>query len=123
MIITREMRAKIRAAANEKADREIAATFRERHGDEVAHLADDDLVAAIGHARQVASSLRITQADLRMRFIMLGVLRLPRFWESPEVWHLLTAPTGTPEGRFGDVCAMIRVGAERSGKGDGIWWA
>ena len=88
----------------------------------MAHLDDDALLSAIGHARLVASTLGIEGGDARMRFIMLGVLRLPRFWDVPELWQMLTAPTGTPEGRFGDVCAMIRIGAERSGKGDGVWW-
>ncbi|WP_227269318.1 hypothetical protein [Roseobacter weihaiensis] len=58
-----------------------------------------------------------------MRFIMLGVLRLPRFWLDPTIAGLLKAPTGTADTRFGDVCAMFKLSAERAGKPTGVWWS
>lgn len=85
-------------------------------------LDDDQLVAAIAEARAAATAFGLTEAQLRMRFIMLAVMRLPRFWDDPTLRRLLTAPGATPEIRFGDVCALIKLGALREGAADKVWW-
>ncbi|MDB6181076.1 hypothetical protein [Paracoccus fistulariae] len=116
------MWASFSASAQKEADADIAATFRERNAIEVAHLSDDELMAAIKEARGTAVSLGITASNLRMRFIMLGVFRLPGFWKEAEIWQMLTANTGTPDMRFGDVCALLKVGAGREAKANYVWW-
>lgn len=58
-----------------------------------------------------------------MRFIMLGLLRLTRFWLDSTIAGLLNAPTGTPDTRFGEVCAMVKLSAERAGKPTWVWWS
>ncbi len=122
MELTKEMSAALSASAQEKADKDIAATFRERNGTEVAHLNDEELMAAIKEARETAVRLGIAAPDLRMRFIMLGVFRLPEFWKNKEIWQILTASTGTPDMRFGDACALLKLGAVREGKANYAWW-
>ena len=120
MILSDGMRGRLRATADAKADRRLAATLRARDAEAVAHLDDAALAAEIGHARAVADHLGIAGADLRARFIELGVARLPRFWEDPDLWRMLTATPGTPDVRFGDVLGLIRVAARRAGKADGM---
>lgn len=110
------------AHAQDKADRETAAAFREDNGPEVGHLTDDDLLAAIADARDAAAGLGIEEPHLRMRFVMLDVFRLPGFHRDPLIWQMLTAPTGTAETRFGDVCGLLKVGAGRAGKQNLAWW-
>lgn len=116
------MWAALSASAQRKADEDIAATFRERNAIEVAYLSDDVLMAAIKEARETAVNLGIATPSLRIRFIMLGVFRLPGFWKNAAVWQMLTANTGTPDMRFGDVCALLKLGAVREGKSDYAWW-
>lgn len=122
MKLTREMWAALSASKQERADEDIAATFRERNAIEIAHLSDDELLAAIKEARETAVSIGIAAPNLRMRFIMLGVFRLPGFWKNAAVWQMLTANTGTPDTRFGDVCALLKLGAWREAKANYVWW-
>ncbi|MFV0409975.1 MAG: hypothetical protein ACK5LJ_09875 [Paracoccus sp. (in: a-proteobacteria)] len=114
---------RMRDSVVEQNDRNIAAMFRERNTEEVAHLSDDQLYAAIREARKAAVASGILDKRLRMRFIMLGVLKLPGFWQDPTIARLLAAHTGTPDSRFGDVCAMFRISAERVDKQAGVWWS
>ncbi|WP_227272193.1 hypothetical protein [Roseobacter weihaiensis] len=114
---------RMRASVVEKNDHDLAAVFRERNTEEVDHLSDEQLRAAIREAREAAFSFGITDTKLRMRFIMLGVLRLPRFWQDPTIANMLSAGTGTPDIRFGDVCAMFAMSAERADKQSGVWWS
>lgn len=59
----------------------------QKNTSEVVQYSDDDLIAAIKEAREMAQGLCITRPHLRMRFIMLGVFRLPRFWEHDAGAH------------------------------------
>ena len=68
-----------------------------------------------------AVKLGIRDTKLRMRFIMLGVFRLPHFWQDPTVATMLTARTGTPDMRFGDVCSMFKRAAERADTPEQVW--
>ena len=122
MKLTSEMWAAFSASAQKRADEDIAATFREHNAIEVAHLSDDELMAAIKETRETAVSIGIAAPNLRMRFIMLGVFRLPGFWKNAAVWQMLTANTGTPDTRFGDVCALLKLGAGREAKANYVWW-
>ncbi|MFV0332836.1 MAG: hypothetical protein ACK5JR_02020 [Tropicimonas sp.] len=110
------------ARAQKEADREIATAFREDNGPEVEHLTDDELLIAIADARETAVNLGIAEPHLRMRFVMLDVFRLPGFHRDPLIWQMLTAPTGTADTRFGDVCGLFKVGAGRAGKQNQAWW-
>ena len=123
MKLTPSALGRMRAATVAANDHEIAAMFRKRNADEVAHLSDETLLQAIREAREAAMILGLERADLRMRFIMLGVFRLPRFWMDETIADLLNAPTGTPDIRFGDVCAMFKLSAERAGNPAGTWWS
>lgn len=114
---------KMRDVVVAKNDKEIAALFRERNAAEVAHLSDEQLYEAIREAREAAFSFGIRDKQLRMRFIMLGVFRLPRFWLDPSISALLNGHTGTPDMRFGDVCAMVKLSADRIQKTESVWWS
>lgn len=120
--LTSDTRGALCAIAEKKSDREIAAIFRERNASEVTHLDDEALLSAITSARATADKLGLTDARMRMRFIMLDTVRLPGFWRDPEIWQLLTAPSGSPEIRFGDVCTLIKLGATRAGASNYVWW-
>lgn len=122
MKLTSDMWAALSASTQRKADEDIAATFRERNAIEVSHLSDDDLMAAIKEARETAVGLEIAAPNLRMRFVMLGVFRLPGFWKNAAIWQMLTANTGTPDMRFGDACALLKLGAHREEKANYVWW-
>ena len=122
MKLSRSTWDRIRDVAVEKNDKEIALMLRERNAGEVADLTDEQLQAAVKQAREAAVSFGIRDRRLRMRFIMLGVVRLPRFWLDPTIAGLLNAPTGTPEMRFGDICAMFKMSALRANRPDGVWW-
>lgn len=120
--LPKEFMATFRADVELRRDRDTAARFRAENTAEVAHLDDDALVAAIKAARETAASFGIADQDLRARFIMLDVFRVPGFWRDRTVQHMLNAKTGTPDIRFGDVCAALRQGAIRSEKLNYVWW-
>ena len=112
----------MRAVAKGEGDAELAAFFRAHNTAEVAHYSDAGLVMAIKDARVMAQDLGITGLHLRVRFIMLGVIRLPRFWERDALGRMLTLPTGTPNIRFEDVCMAIKRAAERADGPNAAWW-
>ena len=121
--LSREVMAAFRADAELRRDRDTAARFRAKNRAEVAHLDDDALLAAIKAARETAVSFGISDQELRVRFIMLDVFRLPGFWRDKTAQKMLRAETGTPETRFGDVCAFLKQGAIRTGKPTYVWWS
>ncbi|WP_159397399.1 hypothetical protein [Sorangium cellulosum] len=100
----------------------MAEIFRRRHAAEVEQLDRAGLEEAVRAARLQATALGIKDPQLRARFMFLGTVRFPRFWENPAIAKLLSARTGTPEARFNDACAFIRIMAIRAGMGDRIWW-
>ena len=100
----------------------MAQFFRAKHTTEVAHYSNQGLVSAIETARMAAQNLGITGLHLRVRFIMLGVLRHPQFWDHDVLGQMLTLPTGTPNTRFEDVCMAIKRAAERAGGPNPAWW-
>lgn len=122
MKLSPEVLAAFRSAAEQKNDRDLAVRFRSVNDPEVAHPDDDTLQSAIKSPRETAVEFGISDQHLRVRFIMLDVFRLPGFWRDPVIERLLRARTGTPDSRFGDVCAMIKRGALRDGKPNHVWW-
>lgn len=120
--LTNDTRSSLCAIAEKMSDREIAAIFRARNASEITHLDDEALLSAITSARATADKLGLSDARMRMRFIMLDTVRLPGFWRDSEIWQLLTANSGTPEMRFGDVCTLIKLGAKRAGALNYVWW-
>lgn len=113
---------RIRIEADLQADHDVALILRTRNTAEVAHLDDEALAAAIHDARAAADRFGISDSRLRMRLIMLGVARLPGFWRENVVETIMNARTGTPDIRFGDVCALLKMGAIREGKQYQVWW-
>lgn len=103
-------------------DAELARIFREKNAAEVAPYSDHALIEAIKAARLMAVELGITHPHLRLRFIMLGVFRLPRFWQDDRFMAMLRAPTGTPDGRFLNVCGVIKDIAHRANAPHNVWW-
>jgi len=122
MRLSSEMWDGMRQTVQAKNDADIATMFRERNSAEVSHLSDDELIAEIRTAREQAVGIGIKSPRLRMRFIMLGVLRLPRFWENPTISAMLASPTGTADTRFGDVYSLFKRAADRSGNSNCVWW-
>ncbi|MDP0925797.1 hypothetical protein Q0601_01300 [Paracoccus onubensis] len=120
--LSREDLAVFRAHAEQNLDRDSAARFRFKNADEVAHLNDQELLAAIRAARETVVGFGISDLKLRFRFIMLDVFRLPGFWRDEAVQSLMHAETGTADTRFGDVCALIKMAAVRNGMSDRVWW-
>jgi hypothetical protein len=103
------------------ADR-IAAAYRCNQADDVAHLGDDDLHAAIIAALGRADAFGLSNGALRARFMMLDVFRAPGFWADPDIHNVLTRTSGTPDIRFGDACGMLKCAAVRAGRPDMVWW-
>ena len=122
MQLTSEMWDGMRQTVQAKNDADIATMFRERNEAEVSHLSDDELMAEIRTAREQAVEIGIKSPRLRMWFIMLGVLRLPRFWENPTIAATLSSKTGTADIRFGDVYTLFERAADRSGNNNYVWW-
>jgi hypothetical protein len=116
------LRARINAVAQEAEDRAFVEDIRAWHPDAVAHLDDEELTAKVTLARERAISFGITDPRLRARFVMIGVVLAPEFWRQPQIYHLLVAPTGNADIRFGDACAAIRVAMIAAGRQAEIWW-
>lgn len=53
---------------------------------------------------------------------MIALVLAPDFWHSEPVYRTLTAPTGTPDIRFGDFCACLKVMLVDAGRGSEVWW-
>lgn len=111
---------RIRTIARDNDARVRARELRRDYPDD---LADEDAVfEAVREADAAARDYGLDRRDLRERFVRLGIVTAPRFWADPTLHGLLRAGTGTPEMRFGDVCAMLRLAARRAGRGDEVWW-
>ncbi len=117
------LKARINAVAQAQEDRAFAVDIRQWHPAAVAHLDDDALADKVGVTRRIAISFGITDPRLRARFIMIGIALAPEFWRNMDIHRVLTVPTGTPDIRFGDVCAMFRTALTMAGRTDLIWWS
>lgn len=53
---------------------------------------------------------------------MLGVAVAPGFWRYREIEAILLGATGTPDIRFGDVCAMFAASFRAAARDAEIWW-
>jgi hypothetical protein len=113
---------RIDAVAARTAAEDIAQSYRDNHADEVAHLDDAALLAAVIAAQARADTLGLTRLDLYERFMMLDVFRAPGFWQDPVIAQALHATSGTADVRFGDVCGMLRLAALRAGRPELVWW-
>jgi hypothetical protein len=109
-------------AVQARKDAEFAADIRAWRPHAVAHLSDDDLTEAVTEAREAAAGYGIADPQLRARFVMLGVAVAPGFWRYREIEAILLGHTGTPDIRFGDVCAMVAAGFRAAGRDAEIWW-
>jgi len=112
------MRSDVRA----RHDREQAKVFRDRFPNETADISDDELVSAIRDTRLMADHYGVREAELRDRFLALGAVIAPRFWEDANLETLLSAPTGTGDIRFGDVSMMLKHAAYHSNQPEKVWW-
>jgi hypothetical protein len=117
------LKARINAVTQAQEDRAFADDIRQWKPQVVAHLDDDTLADKVGVTRRIALSFGITDPRLRARFIMIGIALAPEFWRNMDIHRVLTAPTGTPDIRFGDVCAMFRTALTMAGRPDLIWWS
>jgi hypothetical protein len=117
------LKARINVVAQLQEDRAFADDIRQWHPAAVAHLGDDSLADKVGFARRIALSFGITDPRLRARFVMIGITLAPEFWRNMDIHRALTAPTGTPDIRFGDVCAMLKTALTMAGQHDRIWWS
>jgi hypothetical protein len=117
------LKARINAVTQAQEDRAFADDIRQWKPLVVAHLDDDTLADKVGVTRRIALSFGITDPRLRARFIMIGIALAPEFWRNMDIHRVLTAPTGTPDIRFGDVCAMFRTALTMTGRPDLIWWS
>jgi hypothetical protein len=54
---------------------------------------------------------------------MIGIALAPEFWRNMDIHRVLTAPTGTPDIRFADVCGMFKTALTVAGRPDLIWWS
>ncbi|MFT6606208.1 MAG: hypothetical protein ACJA2X_001411 [Halocynthiibacter sp.] len=116
------LRDSMREIVVDRNDRSIAQIFREKNASDVVHLSDEQLFEQVREGRKAALSFGIKRPKLRMRFIMLHVLRVPHFWTDEDILAMLNGATGTPDIRFGDVCALFRSAAQRQGQIEKVWW-
>ena len=112
----------MRSAVCARHDREQAKAFRDRFPNETVDISDDELVDAVRDARLMADHYRVRKTELRDRFLALGAVIAPRFWEDINLETLLSAPTGTGDIRFGDVSMMLKHAAFRSNQPEKVWW-
>jgi hypothetical protein len=54
---------------------------------------------------------------------MVGIALAPEFWRNMDMRRVLTAPTGTPDIRFADVCGMFKTALMVAGRPDLILWS
>jgi hypothetical protein len=113
---------RIDAVSRRTAAVEIATAYRRDHAAEVAHLDDAALLAAVEAAQDRIEALGLVTEPLQTRFMMLDVFRAPGFWQDPVIDRALRGTSGTPDTRFGDVCAMLKLSAQRAGRPDLVWW-
>lgn len=117
------LRARVNAVAQAAEDRAFAQDIRGWHPASVAHLDDTSLTAKVTQARCRAIALGIKDHRLRARFVMIACTLAPDFWRQPAIYSLLSGRTGTPDIRFGDVCAAIRVAMAAAGRQSEVWWS
>jgi hypothetical protein len=117
------LKARIHVVAQAQEDRAFAEDIREWNPAAVEHLHDDALADIVGVTRRIALSFGITDPRLRARFVMIGIALAPEFWRNMDIHRVLTAPTGTPDIRFGDVCGMFKTALTVAGRPDLIWWS
>lgn len=110
-----------RIAARED-DRLFAVRLRAYRPNLTNHLDNRALVDEVTTARASAVAIGLGNTGLRARFVMIHVLLTPYFWSESEAHAMLYAATGTPDIRFGDVCALIRLAAAEAGCSEEIWW-
>jgi hypothetical protein len=113
---------RIEAASRQTAAQDIASLYRDEYTEEVAHLDDAALLTAIEAAQDRAQALGLVSEDLQRRFLMLDVVRAPGCWRDPVIDRALRGTSGSADTRFGDVCAMLKVSAQRAGRPDMVWW-
>ncbi len=116
-----DLKARINAVAQAEEDRAFADDIRQWHPVAVVHLDDMALAEKVGVTRRIAVSFGITDPRLRARFVMIGIALAPEFWRNMDIHRALTAPTGTPDIRFGDVCGMFKTALSIAGHKDRIW--
>jgi hypothetical protein len=121
--LTRQLKDAMNAAEYARHDRAFADSIRKWRGPDVAHLDDNALTEEVARQRRVAVSFGVVEPALRARFVMMAVALAPDFWRQDDLYHLLTARTGTPDIRFGDVCAVFRTAFGMTGRQDEIWWS
>jgi hypothetical protein len=113
---------RIKTTARLASSEDVAAVYRRNHATEVAHLSQEDLIAAIVGAQLRADVFGITSGQLRARFTMLDVFRAPGFWAAPLIHQVLTSKGGTGDVRFGDACMLLKLAAVRTGQPHMVWW-
>lgn len=116
------LKARINAVAHAAEDEAFAEDIRIWHPQAVAHLDNDALNALVTLTRERAIAFGITDPRLRARFVMIACAVAPNFWRNPLFYHLLNAQTGTADTRFGDVCALLRLSLQQSGRPGWAWW-
>jgi hypothetical protein len=120
--LTPQLKAAMNDAEYRRHDRDFAVSIRTWRGRDLEHLDDDALTEEVARQRRIAVSFGISDPALRARFVMIAVALAPDFWRHEDVHHLLIAHTGTPDIRFGDVCAVFRAAFVMVGRQDEIWW-
>jgi hypothetical protein len=113
---------RIRSVSRLATSEDVARVYRRNHPQDVAHLSDPDLTAAIVAAQGRADHFGIRASHLRARFTMLDVFRAPGFWADPMIHRALAAAGGTGDIRFGDACMMLKLAATRAGQPELVWW-
>jgi hypothetical protein len=117
-----DLKARINAVAQAEEDRAFAADLRAWHPVTVAHLDDVALVEKVGDTRRRAVAFGIEDPRLRARYVMIGVVLAPEFWRQAYLHQILNSRTGSPDIRFGDVCAAIKVSLAAAGRQQEVWW-
>lgn len=113
---------RIEAVSRQTAANDIAAYYRDHYTDEVAHLDDTTLLTTIAGAQDRVQALGLVSEELQTRFMMLDVFRAPGFWQDPLIDRAVRGTSGTPDTRFGDVCAMLKLSVARAGRPELLWW-
>lgn len=109
-------------AVRSRMQREFAQELMRDHPNELLFDTEDEIVAEIRSARQIATQLGITDPQLRVRFLMIHLMVYPYFWSDPVLESLLRQPTGSPENCFLDLCETVKVSYARGGYAHLIWW-
>lgn len=120
--LTPEFHAALNQSVQDRKDAEFAARIRTWRPDAVAEQDDAALTEQVGVYRRIAASFGVTDPALKARWVMIGAVLAPEFWKSEAIYPLLVAKTGTPDIRFGDVCAALKVSLGMVGRSSEVWW-